>query len=76
MTVENAAKQLCADRLDEGSRLSTRWELVDRSSGWTAFGDLQISTWRLKIDGGWLYKVTEWDEDGHYTLQVCFVPIK
>jgi hypothetical protein len=69
--MENAAKQLGNDR--PVPRLRTRWELVGRSSGWTAFGNLNVSTWRLKIEGGWLYKVTEWDGDGHFTLQVCFV---
>jgi hypothetical protein len=69
--MENAAKQLGADRPEQ---FSTRWEFVGRSSGWTAFGKLCISTWRLKVDGGWLYKVTEWDEDGHFVIQVCFAP--
>ena len=69
--MDSAAKQ----RPEMGPQFNTGWDLVDKSSGWTAFGDLQVSTWWLKIDGGWLYKVTEWDEDGHYTLQVCFVPI-
>jgi hypothetical protein len=53
--------------------LGTRWEQVDRSAGWATGGSLHVSTWRLRVPRGWLYKVTEWDE-AHHTVQLCFVP--
>jgi hypothetical protein len=54
--------------------LSTRWEQVDRSAGWATGGQLHVSTWRLRVPGGWLYKVAEWDEDRWHNVQLCFVP--
>jgi hypothetical protein len=55
-------------------RYSTNWEKVEHSSGFAAGGDLHVSTWRLRVPGGWLYKVTEWDEDHPRRMGVCFVP--
>jgi hypothetical protein len=47
-----------------------QWEHVDVSN----FGGVYVSTWRLVVPGGWLYKVTEWDDEQHYTVKICFVP--
>src|SRR2546422_828266 len=51
------------------------WEPVESGSGiaYTALGHMNIHTWRLKVPGGWLYKVTERYELGHF-IQLCFVP--
>jgi hypothetical protein len=35
---------------------------------------VNVSTWRLAVPGGWLYKVTEWDEQKNHTVRICFVP--
>jgi hypothetical protein len=59
----------------------TKWEQVDRSNGHAGgAGDIQISTWRLPVPGGWLYKITEQnfghlnDEPDRYDIKVVFVP--
>src|SRR5262245_24711025 len=52
----------------------SNWEHVDYSTAFTAQGHKQVSTWRLRISNGWLYKVTEWDEEKHFVVQVCFAP--
>lgn len=54
--------------------LRTNWEYVDRSSGFTGNGILAVSTWRLKVPGGWIYKIYEQDEDHPPRITTCFVP--
>jgi hypothetical protein len=50
-----------------------KWEHVDYGIARTSQGHTTITVWRLAVPGGHLYKTTEWDESGHYTVQVCFV---
>jgi hypothetical protein len=56
------------------AKSTSRWEQIDLGIAPTAQGHMNISTWRLAVPSGWIYKVTEWDEEGHYTVQICFVP--
>jgi hypothetical protein len=58
--------------IDRGAK----WECVPSGCGitYTSQGHMNIHTWRLAVPGGWLYKVTERDEAGHFIVQVCFVP--
>ena len=52
-----------------------KWEHVHRSSAWDNrdTGSYRISVYRLPVEGGWLYKVTEWTDE-HRDVSVCFVP--
>jgi hypothetical protein len=66
----------------------SRWEHVDHSEAYTsASGMISISTLRLKVPGGWIYKTTEWNDvavwkgdaeqanyPARYNVSVCFVP--
>jgi hypothetical protein len=51
------------------------WERVHRTDAATgeSASDYRISVWRLPIEGGWLYKLTEWTDD-HRDVSICFVP--
>lgn len=61
-----------------------QWEYIDRSQAYTTVsGMITISTWRLKVPGGWVYKITEWNNESQmekpeytprYDILVCFVP--
>jgi hypothetical protein len=51
-----------------------KWEKVDCGIARTSQGHMNISTWRLAVPAGWIYKVTESDEEGHFIVQICFVP--
>ena len=45
----------------------TKWEpICDYAAG-------RGSTWRLAVPGGWLYRNSEWDDDG-LAAALCFVP--
>jgi hypothetical protein len=48
-----------------------RWEPVDASS---VVPNIRIRTQRLSVPGGWLYKVSEYWDDEHFNISVCFVP--
>jgi hypothetical protein len=50
----------------------SNWERVDHSTAFTSQGDTRVTTWRLRVQNGWLYKVTEWDDENHFVVQVCF----
>jgi hypothetical protein len=56
--------------------LRPEWENVKSGCGiaYTSSGHMNIHTWRLAVPGGWIYKVTERDEEGHFVIQICFVP--
>jgi len=80
--ISNANQSLATPRDDDWGLREGRyierapdWEPVESGSGiaYTALGHMNIHTWRLKVPGGWLYKVTERYELGHF-IQLCFVP--
>jgi hypothetical protein len=57
------------------TKTKDKWEHVHRSSarGNEDAGSYHISLLRLPIEGGWLYKLTEWTDD-HRDVSICFVP--
>ncbi len=53
------------------AKTTAEWEAVAMSPH-ACYGD-NPSTYRLKVPGGWLYKVVKWGE-AESAVALCFVP--
>jgi hypothetical protein len=58
-----------SDRDEQWKHRHPAWEPVDASR----VADARIRTSRLPVPGGWIYKVTERDDEC-FGVGVCFVP--